>query len=53
MDIIHRVTRWTGSSISPVPAKHLHTTYGVRPGYHYKAFTKLPPTCRHPLRYHY
>uniref|UniRef100_A0A0A9DFW8 Uncharacterized protein n=1 Tax=Arundo donax TaxID=35708 RepID=A0A0A9DFW8_ARUDO len=52
MDIIHWVTRWTESSILPVVASHLHTSLGVRPGDHYKAFTKRPPTYRHPLRYH-
>ena len=39
-------------SILPMPAKHMHTSFGVRPGDHFKAFQWLPPVCTCPLRFH-
>jgi hypothetical protein len=42
----------TNISISPMPAKHMHTSFGVRPGDHFKAFQWLPLVCTCPLRFH-
>src|SRR6266540_250888 len=37
----------------PVLIKHLHTSEGVRPGVHCKAFTKLYQSWNHPLRFRF
>ena len=44
-------SKWLRISVLPTLAKHLQTTFGVRPGDHFKAFTWLPPGCTRPLRF--